>query len=192
MVGQRSPKPRAMSHGSATRPSLPTPIDQSSSFVPSRINRPLDLDGMTVMSDVHMPLALANQHEHLEMEHNLQPVRESSEEGEVEDLPWGNAPATATWAPMMEEVRFAGPMPYLPCLLTPLDYRSLAQTGVIPPQLSSTSATQTPQPPQPLPPSVPSGKRATNSSAKSSPTIIVPLAPQTTLLLLPPPPQTIV
>lgn len=119
MVGQRSPKPRTISSGSATRPSLPIPIDQLTTFAPSARKPPLDLDGMTVMTDVHMPVMLANQHQHLEMEPDLQPVRESSEEGEVEDLPWGNAPATATWAPMMEEVRFAGPIPYLPCLLTP-------------------------------------------------------------------------
>jgi hypothetical protein len=34
---------------------------------------------------------------------DLQAVTESSEE-EIEELPWGNDPATATWAPMMAEV----------------------------------------------------------------------------------------
>ncbi|CAN9240972.1 unnamed protein product [Alternaria sp. RS040] len=70
----------------------------------SAVKRPLDLDGMTVMADLHPPAMLANQRQQVEMELDLQPVRESSEEGEVEDLPWGNAPATATWAPMMEEI----------------------------------------------------------------------------------------
>lgn len=37
------------------------------------------------------------------MDLNLQPVTESPEQ-EAEDLPWGNDPATATWAPMMAEV----------------------------------------------------------------------------------------
>jgi hypothetical protein len=37
------------------------------------------------------------------MELDLQPVVESPE-AETEDLPWGNDPATATWAPMMAEV----------------------------------------------------------------------------------------
>ncbi len=55
------------------------------------------------MTDLHMPEVASNRH--VDMQSDLQPVRESSEEEEeVEDLPWGNAPATATWAPMMEEV----------------------------------------------------------------------------------------
>jgi hypothetical protein len=37
------------------------------------------------------------------IELDLHPVVESPEE-ETEDLPWGNDPATATWAPMMAEV----------------------------------------------------------------------------------------
>ncbi|KAG9187897.1 hypothetical protein G6011_05768 [Alternaria panax] len=110
-AGQQSPKPRAVSSGSAARPSLPTPVDQSSSFVPPVTKRPLDLDGMTVMADIHRPVVLASQDQKVEMQLDLQQIRESSEEGEVEDLPWGNAPATATWAPMMEElfVQIFGP-----------------------------------------------------------------------------------
>ena len=37
------------------------------------------------------------------MDIDLQPVTQSPEQ-ETEDLPWGNDPATATWAPMMAEV----------------------------------------------------------------------------------------
>jgi hypothetical protein len=36
---------------------------------------------------------------------DLQSVAESPEE-EAEDLPWGNDPSTATWAPMMAEVNY--------------------------------------------------------------------------------------
>ncbi|RYO27993.1 hypothetical protein AA0111_g7089 [Alternaria arborescens] len=103
-AGHQSPKPCAISSSSATKPCPSTPIDQATTFVPSAVKRPLDLDGMTVMTDLHPPVMLANQSQQVEMELDLQPVRESSEEGEVEDLPWGNAPATATWAPMMEEI----------------------------------------------------------------------------------------
>ncbi|CAN9288064.1 unnamed protein product [Alternaria alternata] len=103
-AGHQSPKPCAISSSSATKPCPSTPIDQATTFVPSAVKRPLDLDGMTVMTDLHPPVMLANQSQQVEMELDLQPVRESSEEGEAEDLPWGNAPATATWAPMMEEI----------------------------------------------------------------------------------------
>jgi hypothetical protein len=37
------------------------------------------------------------------MDLDLQPIAGSPEE-ETEELPWGNDPATATWAPMMAEV----------------------------------------------------------------------------------------
>ena len=181
MVGHQSPKPCAISSSSATKPCPSTPIDQATTFVPSAVKRPLDLDGMTVMTDLHPPVMLANQSQQVEMELDLQPVRESSEEGEAEDLPWGNAPATATWAPMMEEVRSSVSIHRFLCRLTRYFYRSSAQTGVVPRRLSSTSAIQTTQP-RTFPPSAPSGKRATSSSPKSSPTIIVPQVPRAALL----------
>jgi hypothetical protein len=37
------------------------------------------------------------------MDLDLEPVAESPEQ-EEEELPWGNDPATASWAPMMAEV----------------------------------------------------------------------------------------
>jgi hypothetical protein len=40
------------------------------------------------------------------MDLDLEAVAESPEE-ETEELPWGNDPATATWAPMMAEVNSA-------------------------------------------------------------------------------------
>ena len=147
MVGHQSPKPCALSSSSATKPSPSTPIDISTTFVPPAVKRPLDLDGMTVMTDLHPPAMLANQRQQVEMELDLQPVRESSEEGEAEDLPWGNAPATATWAPMMEEVRSSVSIHRFLCRLTRSFYRSSAQTGVVPLQQSSTLATQTTPPP---------------------------------------------
>jgi len=64
--------------------------------------RSLDLDGMTVMPDLFMPPVGSNHH--LGLEPTLPPVHKSSAEEKVEDQHWANAPATATWAPMMEEV----------------------------------------------------------------------------------------
>lgn len=59
---------------------------------------------MTVMTDADAPAAPdLNPGLHL----NLEPVVESPEEKEVEELPWGNDPATAAWAPMMAEVSLA-------------------------------------------------------------------------------------
>jgi hypothetical protein len=103
MVGLRSPKLRPVSFSTDTKPLLPTPIDQPNPFelIPTT-TRPLDLDGMTVMTDVDMPVASDS---NLGMSLDLGPVVESpEEEDEEEELPWGKDPATATWAPMMEEV----------------------------------------------------------------------------------------
>jgi hypothetical protein len=93
-------------------------MENETTFVPSAAKRPLDLDGMTVMTDAHTPVVPVPKHQHLDTERDLTPVRESSEEGEVGDLPWGDGPATATWAFMMEEVRFrqTPSSPHLPCL----------------------------------------------------------------------------
>jgi hypothetical protein len=77
---------------------MPTPP----TLIPSGAAQSLDLDGMTVMADALMPPVGSNQH--VGTESTLSPLREGSEE-DVQELPWGNAPATATWAPMMEEVR---------------------------------------------------------------------------------------
>lgn len=87
------------------KPSLPTPIDQPNPFefqerVPNT-SRPLDLDGMTVLTDLDGPIA---PDPNLGLGMDFEPVVESPEEEETEELPWGNDPATATWAPMMAEV----------------------------------------------------------------------------------------
>jgi hypothetical protein len=57
---------------------------------------------MTIMagSEVDMP---AVPDPNIGMDLDLEPVSESPER-EAEELPWGNDPATATWAPMMAEV----------------------------------------------------------------------------------------
>ncbi|KAF1841324.1 uncharacterized protein K460DRAFT_318140 [Cucurbitaria berberidis CBS 394.84] len=86
-VGERSPKPRATSFNK-TNPSFPTPTMLPNAFdfhehEESPTMR-LDLDGMTVMTDV-----------------NAKPTVESPS---VEELTWSNDPATATWVPLMAEV----------------------------------------------------------------------------------------
>ncbi|KAI4956691.1 hypothetical protein J4E91_000904 [Alternaria rosae] len=101
-AGQQSPKPRTVSSSSTTRPSLPTPIDQPTAHIPSETMRSLDLDGMTVMPDLFMSPVGSNQH--LGLEPALPLVHKSSAEEKVEDQHWANASATATWAPMMEEI----------------------------------------------------------------------------------------
>jgi hypothetical protein len=60
---------------------------------------------MTIMagSDADMP---AIPDPDIGMDLDLEPVAESPEQ-EAEELPWGNDPATATWAPMMAEVNTA-------------------------------------------------------------------------------------
>lgn len=55
---------------------------------------------MTVMTDVDAPAAPDMS---LGLNLNLEPVAEGPEE-EVEEMVWGNDPATAAWAPMMAEV----------------------------------------------------------------------------------------
>ncbi|KAJ4373781.1 hypothetical protein N0V83_002520 [Neocucurbitaria cava] len=104
-VGQRSPKPRAVSFTNETKPPLPTSIDIPAPFSFHErqpvSTRPLDLDGMTVMTDVdHSAVPDLN----LGLNLDLEPVVESPEEDEVEDLTWGNDPATASWGPMMAEI----------------------------------------------------------------------------------------
>lgn len=101
-VGQRSPKPRAVSFANDTKPSLPTPIESHNPFdfqepIPTS-TRPLDLDGMTIMTGSEMPSA---PEPNMGME--LDSVAEIPED-ETDELPWGNDPATATWAPMMAEI----------------------------------------------------------------------------------------
>jgi hypothetical protein len=56
---------------------------------------------MTVLTDLDGPVA---PDPNLGLSMDFDPVVESPEEEEVEELPWGNDPATATWAPMMAEV----------------------------------------------------------------------------------------
>ena len=66
-------------------------------------NKSLDLDGMNVPTRPGLSFALdSNPDMNLGM--NLEPLVASSENDDAEALPWGNEPATATWAPMMAEV----------------------------------------------------------------------------------------
>lgn len=90
-----------MSFSQDSKPYLPTPLDKSNPFeITSQPMRHLDLDGMTVMVETEDP------DPDVGMVLDLDPVTESPEEVKQveEDLPWGNAPATASWGPLMEEV----------------------------------------------------------------------------------------
>jgi hypothetical protein len=104
MLGQQSPKPSIVSSSSVTRPpaSLPAPIDQPTTHSSSETMRSLDLDGMTVMPDLFPPPVGSNQP--LSLEPVLPPVHKSSAEEKGRGQHWAHASATATWAPMMEEV----------------------------------------------------------------------------------------
>lgn len=94
-----------MSFTDDVKPALPTPTDLPSAFdFSERVSgssRPLDLDGMNIMGDIETPSA---QDPNFSMHMELEPVAESPEE-EVEQLPWGNDPATSSWAPLMAEVK---------------------------------------------------------------------------------------
>lgn len=63
---------------------------------------------MTIMTGSEMPEA---PDPNIGMD--LDPVAESPEQ-EAEELPWGNDPATATWAPMMAEVTYSARSTYYP------------------------------------------------------------------------------
>jgi len=103
-AGQQSPKPSIVSSSSVTRPpaSLPAPIDQPTTHSSSETMRSLDLDGMTVMPDLFPPPVGSNQP--LSLEPVLPPVHKSSAEEKGGGQHWAHASATATWAPMMEEI----------------------------------------------------------------------------------------
>jgi hypothetical protein len=83
---------------------------------------------MNVMNDIDMDAPTAPD-PNMGLDVELEPVVESPEE-EEEELPWGNDPATATWAPMMAEVNSTL---YFPdTILTWPPTRSLARTGDVP------------------------------------------------------------
>jgi hypothetical protein len=89
-----------------TKPSLPTPLESQNPFdfqerVPTT-SKALDLDGMTIMTGLEVDSPVIPD-PNAGMELDLEPVAESPEDN-TEELPWGNDPATATWAPMMAEV----------------------------------------------------------------------------------------
>jgi hypothetical protein len=104
------------------------------------------------------------------MDLDLQAVAESPEH-EAEDLAWGNDPATATWAPLMAEVPSSPQNSLL--ALTQGNSSILVQIGAVPRRSSYTSAILNQPPALHLHPaySAPSGRRATNSSEKSFPTV---------------------
>lgn len=111
MAGQTSPKSRSSSLKEKRRsPRIHDDQPTTSFHQPAVVARRLDLDGMTVMTDADAPAAADG---NASMDIAFSPLPESSEERkeqeeeegeEIEELPWDDAPATATWAPMMEEV----------------------------------------------------------------------------------------
>jgi hypothetical protein len=122
---------------------------------------------MTVMTDVDMD-APAAPDPNMGLDVELEPVVESpEEEEEEEELPWGNDPATATWAPMMAEVNST--LCFQDTMLTWATIRSLAPIGDVP-LLFSTSAIPNPQYHPPRKHCVLCGRKATSFLGKSFPT----------------------
>lgn len=106
MVGQEVHSARTASDSSDVKPITPVPRDFPSPFnyqgrVP-KTSQPVDIDGMNLMLDTEMdvPAITAPSIAH---DLDLVPVIESSV-GNEENLPWGNDPATSSWAPLMVEV----------------------------------------------------------------------------------------
>jgi hypothetical protein len=70
----------------------------------------LDLDGMTVMSDVDAPtvpgsgLAIS-----LDLEPMEEMLEENAEKTQIDVPEWGDSPATASWGPLMAEVCITRP-----------------------------------------------------------------------------------
>ncbi|KAF2467256.1 uncharacterized protein BDR25DRAFT_376162 [Lindgomyces ingoldianus] len=111
-VGHQSPKPKPNSTSNTEtqgdrkpqlhplEPLMPDPMHnqfESINFgdAPTTRGR-LDLDGMTVMTD------LASEHSNLGLHLDLDPVQEISEEGNILDVP--DSPTTAAFAPFMSEI----------------------------------------------------------------------------------------
>jgi hypothetical protein len=69
-------------------------------------SRTLDLDGMTVMTGLEVDIPVSPDAK-FGLNLDLEPVVESPEEEAEELAAWSNDPATATWAPMMAEVKSA-------------------------------------------------------------------------------------
>lgn len=101
-----------MSYTHEKKPSVPTISSPSDPFdiYDQHLNmtRPLDLDGMTLITDAQAEsVPVPDLDTDLGMPLDLAPVEEPAKEDDVEELSWGNDPATAAWAPMMAEVSWA-------------------------------------------------------------------------------------
>ncbi|KAF2131866.1 hypothetical protein P153DRAFT_354555 [Dothidotthia symphoricarpi CBS 119687] len=109
LVGQPSPRPRTTSFTCEAKPPQLTVDDLSNPFhvYDQKLNiaGPLDIDGMTIMGDMEAhPASIADLGSNLDMSINLAPVERPPKDDDVEELPWGDDPATASWAPMMAEM----------------------------------------------------------------------------------------
>lgn len=102
---------------------MSTPHEKSNPFeLAASLSRPLDLDGMTVMIDVN---GCRSADTDVGMTIDLEPVAKSqTDDNEVEELPWANTSATATWAPLMEEVSIYLPGTRAPLTTIIIDLRS--------------------------------------------------------------------
>lgn len=101
MVGSQSPKQPIVSFTDVTKSSSSHISNQFGYQECAKTNRALDLDGMNVLTDVYSPMAPAPK---APQNMALEPVNESPESDEVEDLGWADTPETATWGPIMAEV----------------------------------------------------------------------------------------
>ncbi|KNG45834.1 hypothetical protein TW65_07412 [Stemphylium lycopersici] len=137
VVGQTWPKSRSGSLSKEERCSPRIHDDQpTTSFgLPAVVARHLDLDGMTVMTDAD---ATATEDGNASIALDLEPLPESPEEGkeggEIEELPWDDAPATSTWAPLMEEIfgpNWRRPTPTILYIGNPDDNPSSSPSGAM-------------------------------------------------------------
>lgn len=107
--GHRSPKARTVSFVKNSKPSLPTPTELPISFDFSERRgsvRLVDLDGMNIMADISTPPTL-------DLDLDPEPIEEipptetaiEVRRNQIDIQDWENNSATASWGPLMQEVR---------------------------------------------------------------------------------------
>jgi hypothetical protein len=105
IVGQQPPKPHTASLPDETIVEMPPPPTLPKQFdvqehVPNN-DRSLDVDGMNVLIRLE---ASSTRDPNSGLRTDLELAAARRGDDDAGDLPWGNEPATATWAPMMAEV----------------------------------------------------------------------------------------
>lgn len=111
-IGHQSPKPRTVSFISDSKPSLPTPTELPTMYdfgEHTSRSKPLDLDGMNIMSNIP---ATSTLNLSLDLTEQTKEVQKS----QIDPRDWGNDPVTATWGILMREVHSSPPPPTTPLL----------------------------------------------------------------------------